>query len=291
MTRYRWVAARKAEGFPTKPACDVAGVSRQAFYDWSVRQKSGPSPAELADAELVGVMHSIHAESGGAYGSPRVTAQLRRRGRRVNHKRVERLMRRNGICGIHKRRKPRFKGSADTRSAPEDLVRRRFRPGLPDKVWAGDITYVPTGQGWLHLAVVLDVGYSMAPDMATPLVVDALDTAAASRGGRTAGVVFHSDRGPQYLSRDFSSALRLHQMRQSAGRVGNCWDNSVVESFFSSLKRELVSQTRFATRDHARREIFAWIGRYNTRRIHSVLDYHTSTEWEDHHRQRPNQAA
>ena len=203
MTRYRWVVARKAKGFPTKPACDVAGVSRQAFYDWSVGRKAGPGPKELADAELVGVICSIHADSGGAYGSPRATAQLRRQGRRVNHKRVERLIRYNGICGIHKRCKPRFKGSSDTGSAAEDLVRRWFRPGPPDKVWASDITYVPTGEGWLHLVVVLDVGsrrivgYSKAPDIAAPLVVDALDTAAVSRGGRTAGVVFHSDRGPQ----------------------------------------------------------------------------------------------
>ncbi len=133
MTRYRWVAARKAEGFPTKPACDAAGVSRQAFYDWSARHKAGPSPRELADAELVGAIRAVHAESGGAYGSPRVTAQLRRQGRRANRKRVERLMRRNGICGIHKRRKPRLKGSGPSGSAPEDLVRRRFRPGRPDR--------------------------------------------------------------------------------------------------------------------------------------------------------------
>ena len=297
MTRYLWVAARRAEGFPTAVSCRVAGVSRQAFYDWAARLKEGPSPAELADAELVGAIRAVHAESGGAYGSPRVTAQLRRQGRRVNHKRVERLMRLNGICGIHKRRTPRFTGSAGTRSAPEDLVRRRFRPGRPDRVWAGDITYIPTGQGWLHLAVVLDigsrriVGYSMAPHMAAPLVIDALDTAAASRGHRTAGVTFHSDRGPQYLSRDFASALRRHNMRQSAGRVGNCWDNSVVESFFATLKRELVTQTRFATRNQARQEIFAWIGRYNNRRIHSTLEYLTPTEWEDHHRQPLEQAA
>ena len=292
MTRYKWVAARKAEGFPTKPACETAGVSRQAFYEWAVRHKAGPSPAELA-----GAIRGIHAGSGGAYGSPRVTARLRRQGRRVNHKCVERLMRANGICGFHKGRNPRWKRSNDTRSVPEDLVRQRFRPGPPDAIWAGDITYVPTGRGWLHLAVVVDVGslrligYSMAPDMAAPLVVDALDTATASRGHRTAGVVFHSDRGPQHLSRDFASALCRHKMRQSAGRVGNCWGNSVVESFFASLKRELVTQTRFATRNQTRRKIFAWIGRYNTRRIHSTLDYHTPTEWEYHHRQPLEQAA
>ncbi|WP_420436872.1 IS3 family transposase [Candidatus Poriferisocius sp.] len=297
MTRYRWVAARKAEGFPTTKACRAAGVSRQAFYDWSGQQASGLSAKASADAELVAAIRSIHADSGGAYGSPRVTAELRRQGRRVNPKRVCRLMRLHGICGIHKRRKPRWKVAGGSRPAPADLVRRDFRPGQPDRVWAGDITYIPTGQGWLHLAVVLDlgsrrvVGYSMAADMAARLVVDALDTAAASRGGRTGGVIFHSDRGPQYLSGDFASALARHGMRQSAGRVANCWDNSVAESFFSSLKRELVTQTRFATRDQARREVFSWIGRYNTRRIHSTLHYQTPTEWENHHRQRLNQAA
>ena len=297
MTRYLWVAARRAGGFPTTAACRAAGVSRQAFYDWSGQQASGPSAKASADAELVDVIKQVHADSGGAYGSPRVTAELRRQGRRVNRKRVCRLMRLHGICGIHKRRRPRWRGAGGSRPAPADLVRRDFRPGPPDRVWAGDITYIPTGQGWLHLAVVLDlgsrrvVGYSMAPHMAAQLVIDALDTAAASRGGDVKGVIFHSDRGPQYLSGDFASALARHGMSQSAGRVANCWDNSVAESFFATLKRELVTQTRFSSRDQARREVFAWIGRYNTRRIHSTLDYQTPTEWEEHHRQRLNQAA
>ena len=261
-------------------------------------KRAGPCPAELAEAELVWAIKQVRADSGGACGSPRVTAQLRRLGRRVNRKRVERLMGLHGICGIHKRRKPRWKRSGGgLRPAPADLVRRDFRSGAPDQTWAGDITYIPTGQGWLHLAAALDVGsrkligYSMAHHTRAELVVDALDTAAATRSGRTAGAAFHSDRGPQHLSGDFASALARHKMRQSAGRVGNCWDNSIVEPFFSSLKRELVTQTRFATRDQARREVFAWIGRYNNRRIHSTLDYLTPTEWEKHHRQRLNQAA
>ena len=228
MTRHLWVTARRAEGFPTTAACRAAGVSRQAFYDWAARQEAGPSPAELAEAELVDAIKQIHADSGGAYGSPRVTAELRRQGRRVNPKRVCRLMRLHGICGIHKRRRPRWKVAGGSHPAPADLVRRRFRPGRPDRVWAGDIAYIPTGQGWLHLAVVLDVGsrrvvgYSMAQHMAAQLVIDALDTTAASRSGRTAGVIFHTDRGPQYLSGDFASALTRHGMSQSAGRVANC---------------------------------------------------------------------
>ena len=118
----------------------------------------------------------------------------------------------------------------------------------------------------------------MAPHMAAQLVIDALDTAAASRSGRTAGVIFHTDRGPQYLSGDFASAPTRHGMSQSAGRAANCWDNSAVESFFSSLKGELVTQTRFSSRDEAHRAVFSWIGRYNTRRIHSTLDYRRPTK-------------
>lgn len=118
----------------------------------------------------------------------------------------------------------------------------------------------------------------MAPDVPARLVVDALDTAVAGRGGHTTGIVFHSDRGSQYLSGDYSKALARHGMRQSTGRVANCWDNSVAESFFATLKRELADRNRFATRDQARREIFEWIGRYNTHRIHTTLNYQTPTE-------------
>lgn len=291
MTRYRWVAARKAEGFPTTVACRVAQVTRQGFYAWCRRSAGRPSAVEVAEAELVSEIRGIHADSDGAYGSPRVTVELRRRGRRVNRKRVERLMRCHDIVGVHSRRRPRWRRGADGAVAPADLVRRDFAPGAPDVIWAGDITFIPTSEGWLHLAVVLDVGsrrlvgYAMATHMRARLVVDALEMAAAARGGRTAGIVFHSDRGPQYLAQEHATALARHGMRQSAGRVGNCWDNSVVESFFASLKRELVHQRRFVTREQARREIFTWLGRYNTQRLHSSLNYQTPTEWEDHHRQ------
>ena len=203
MTRYCWVASRKAEGFSTTAACRVAGVTRQGFYGWCARQGTGPSAKEAADVELVDAIKQVHADSGGVYGSPRVTAALRRRGRVVNHKRVERLMGVHGICGIYKRRRPRWRASVGVRQAPPDLVRRDFHAGQPDRVWAGDITYIATAQGWLYLAVVLDVGsrrvigYSMNTHMAAELVIDAVDTAAATRGGRCAGVIFHSDRGPQ----------------------------------------------------------------------------------------------
>ena len=203
MTRYRWVTARRAEGFPTALCCRVARVSRQAFYDWRAARRAGPTGRERAEAALVAEIREIHADSDGAYGSPRVTAELRSRGHRVNAKRVERLMRAHEIAGIRQRRPKRT--TTPARSAPKlpDLLRRDFSPGAPDRAWCSDITYIRTGEGWLYLAVVLDVGsrrllgYAMGDRIDTRLVRGALDMAAAARAGRTAGVVFHSDHGSQ----------------------------------------------------------------------------------------------
>ena len=174
-------------------------MSRQGFYDWQRRCAALPSATELAEVDLVAEIRRIHADSGGTYGSPRVTAELGRRGRRVNHKRVERLMGLWSIVGVHKRRRRRLCGTgAGVGVAPADPVRRDFAPGAPDTVWAGDITFIPIERGWLHLAVVLDlgsrrlIGYSMATDMRAQLVLDALDMATGARGGRTVGIVFHS---------------------------------------------------------------------------------------------------
>ena len=206
MTRYRWVAARKAEGFPITIACKVAQVSRQAFSDWRARQAAGPSPAALAEAALVAEIRQVHDEFDRIYGEPRVTAELARRGRRVNHKRVERLMRAHGIVGVHKPAKVRTTIPAEGAPPLPDLIGRRFDPGAPDVAWVGDITYVPTGEGWLYLASVLDLGsrrllgYSMADHMRTELVTNALTMAAGARGGVTTGIIFHGDRGSQYLS-------------------------------------------------------------------------------------------
>jgi putative transposase len=184
VTRYRWVTARKAEGFPITLACQVAKVSRQAFGDWRARQAAGPSDAERAEAALVAEIREIHDEFDGTYGEPRVTTELARRGRTVNHKRVERLMRVNGIVGVHKPARVRTTIPAEDAPPLPDLIGRRFEVGAPDVAWVGDITYVPTGEGWLYLASVLDLGsrrllgYSMADHMRTELVVDALTMAA-----------------------------------------------------------------------------------------------------------------
>jgi putative transposase len=291
VTRYRWVAARKAEGFPTTAACKVAEVSRQAFYDWLAAEAAGPSERQLAEVALVAEIRKVHADFDGTYGESRVTPELARRGIVVNHKRVERLMRVHGIVGVHKPAKVRTTIPAEENPPIPDRVERNFTPSAPDIAWCSDITYIPTGEGWLYLASVLDLGsrrllgYSMADHMRTELVIDALDMAAGARGGVTAGIIGHSDRGSQYLSHDYQARLGELGMLASVGRTGVCWDNSVAESFWSSLKRELVHRYRFATRAEARRAIFGWINRYNHRRLHSSLGYIPPIEWETNYRQ------
>ncbi len=291
MTRYWWVTARKAEGFPITMACAVAGVSRQAFGDWRQRIAAGLTAAQAAEAELVGVMRAIHAESDATYGEPRMTEELERRGRPVNHKRVRRLMRLHGIVGVFKPAKVRTTIPAEENPPIPDLIGRRFAPGRLDVAWCGDITYIPTGEGWLYLASVLDLGsrrllgYAMADHMRTELVADALEMAAATRGGHVGGIIFHGDRGSQYMSGEYQRLIARLEMLQSVGRTGVCFDNAVAESFWSSLKRELVHRYRFADRASARRAIFAWINRYNHRRLHSSLGYMPPIEWEQLYRQ------
>jgi putative transposase len=230
VTRYWWVTARKAEGFPTTMACTAAGVSRQAFYDWVARQAAGPTPAQLAEARLVAEMRKIHDELDDTYGSPRMTPELANRGLCVNHKRVERLMRAHRIVGVFKPAKVRTTIPAEVNPPLPDLVGRRFAPGRPDVIWCGDITYVRTGEGWLYVASVLDLGsrrllgYAMAHHMRTELIADALKMAAATRGGITAGIIFHGDRGSQYLSGDYRQLIADLKMVQSVGRTGVCWD-------------------------------------------------------------------
>lgn len=303
MTRYRWVDSRKAEGFMVTDACAVAQVSTSAFYAWHATASCGPTAAELEEAYLINAIVDVHRDSGGSYGAPRVTAALRRAGWRINRKRVERLMRTNDIVGLHQRRKLRTTIPAEQAPPVPDLLGRGFTPGRPDVAWCGDITYLRTAEGWLFLASVLDLGsrrllgYSMADHMRTELVADALDMAVAARGGPASvgDVIFHSDRGSQYLSGDYQHKLAGLGMRQSAGRTGVRWDNSVAEAFWSSLKREIDHQRPFATRAQARRTIFGWINWYNRARLHSSLAYQSPAEWEHryrhHHTRRGTKAA
>lgn len=270
----------------------MAQVSTSAFYEWLAAGRHGPTPAELNEAYLLNAIIDIHRGSGGTYGVARVAAALRRAGWPVNRKRVERLMRENNVVGLHQRRGVRTTIPAETVPPVPDLLGRGFSPGQPDVAWCADITYLRTGEGWLFLASVLDLGsrrlwgYSMADHMRTELVAGALDMAVAARGG-PAGVdevIFHSDRGSQYLSAAYQQQLAELGIRQSVGRTGVCWDNSVAEAFWSSLKRELLHRRPFVTRADARRAIFAWINGYNRARLHSTLAYPSPLEWEQRYR-------
>jgi putative transposase len=291
VSRYACVADQKAAGFPVTTACEAAGVSTSGFYDWAARSAAEPTEREIAEGELVELMREIFDASDGNYGVPRMHRELRRGGLTVNVKRVRRLMRLQGMAGRFRRRRCRTTFPGPDGYQIPDLVQRGFAPGAPDVAWCQDITYIPTGEGWLYLASVLDLGsrrmlgYSMADHMRTELVLDALGMAVAARDGDVAGVIGHADRGSQYTSNDYLDFCQLHQIRPSVGRTGVCWDNAVAESFWESLKRECLQGRVFATRAEARRAIFGWINWYNSKRLHSSLDHAPPLEWEQQYRQ------
>jgi putative transposase len=291
VSRYRCVDAQQAVGFPVVAACRAAGVSASAFDAWAASCKQRPRVAEQAEAELVAKIRTIHAESGGTYGSPRVTAELRRRGWMVNHKRVERLMATHGIVG-HRPRRRRGLTKADTATPPApDLVGRLFAPAQPDRIWVGDLTYIPTDEGWLYLAAGLDrasrrlLGWSMGQHHDAGLVGDALEAAVATRGRhRMDATIFHSDRGREYTSAACIDVCERLGLRRSMGRTGSCLDNAVAESFFATLKVELVDRHHYRTRAQARASIFRWIAWYNQRRLHSTNNDLPPLDWELQHR-------
>lgn len=286
MSRYRHVSAMKAEGFPVQAACAAAEISTSAYYDWVAKVAGGPSEAERDEALLINEIMNVHRHLDDTYGSPRMTGELGRRGHCVNHKRVERLMAENAIYARDGRRKKVRTTIPDVSAPPlPDLVKRDFSVGEPGRRTCGDITYIGTDEGWLYLADVLDlgsrrvVGFAMDQRMPAELVMAAMTMAIATRGG-VESMVFHHDRGSQYLSRDFRDLCDRHDINQSVGRIGSSQDNAVAESFWASLKRELVSRCRFATRADARRAIIAWINHYNTVRLHSSLGNVPPIEWE-----------
>jgi putative transposase len=291
VSRYACVDAQQAAGFPVTMACDAAGVSTSGFYDHKARVAAGPSKRQVAEAEIVALMREIYTGSDGNYGVPRMWRALRRGGIVINIKRVQRLMRVHGLAGRFRRRTVRTTFPGPDGYVIGDLVGRQFAPGAPDVAWCQDITYIATGEGWLFLASVLDlgsrrlVGYSMAGHMRTELVTDALTMAVAARGGNVAGVIAHADRGTQYTSNEYLDFCLAHQLRPSVGRTGVCYDNAVAESFWESLKRECIQDRVFATRADARRAIFRWLNWYNTSRLHTSLDGIPPIEWEQQYRQ------
>jgi len=297
VSRYRFVSAMKAEYFPVQAACEAAEVSTSAYYDW-LAHSAGPTDAEWDEALVVNEMRRVHDELDDTYGSPRMTDELRDRGFCANHKRVERLMAEHGIYA-HDGRRRKIRTTIPDVSAPPlpDLVGRDFSVGLPGERTCGDITYIPTGEGWLYLADVLDlgsrrvVGYAMEGHMRSELVEAALEMAVEARGGDVEGMIFHHDRGSQYMGQDFRELCEAHKIAQSVGRIGSSQDNAAAESFWATLKRELVHRCRFATRAEARRAIIVWINHYNALRRHSSIGNISPIEWELRYARRQLQAA
>jgi transposase InsO family protein len=285
---YTFIAEEQADSaceWSLTEMCRVLEVSRSGFYDW---QNRGPSQRDLDDRVLTGEIELIYVASSETYGVPRMTAWLVKQGFEVNHKRVARIMRELGIEGESGRRRVKTTIVDKGASAADDHVKRDFNPPAPNVKWCGDITYLHTGEGWLYLATVIDlfsrrvIGWAAADHMRTELVADALTMAVATRGGDVAGVVFHSDRGSVYTSRTFGELCDSHRVVQSMGATGVCWDNSVAESWFGTMKRELAHRRRWATRADARRDLIRWIeGWFNSRRLHSSNNYTSPIDWEN----------
>lgn len=259
------------------------GLKKSRYYAWRGR---GPTDSELDDAYLADRIHVLWKKSAETYGYRRIKHQLAREGLYVNDKRVRRLMRLCGIQGHVPRMKRRvYQVEAVGVHAP-DLVRRDWNPTEPNLLWVADITYIRTWQGWLYLAVIMDacsrriVGWSMQPHMRTELVQHALDMAVARRRP-AAGLVHHTDHGSQYTALTFGAELRKHDIEASMGRVRTCYDNAVAESFFATLKKDLINRYSWPTRLDAQQAIFDFIERwYNNERLHSTLGYLTPAEYE-----------
>lgn len=285
MKVYPFIAAEKAAGHHVLRACTLLSVSRSAYYQWS---KHVPSRRARADAALAGQIRRHYQQSRETYGAPRIHERLRQEGVQTSRKRVARLMAEGGLCGRRRRRSRRTTLPGEERVQAHDLLGRGFSPAAValDQAWVGDITYLRTWEGWAYLATVIDlasrrvVGFAVADHMRTSLVSDAL-TMALTQRRPTAGLIFHSDRGSQYTSAAFRDLLAKHHIRQSLSRPRQCWDNAVAESFFATLKTELIYRTTLPTVAAARSSVFEYIEVfYNRQRIHSTLGYQSPTAYE-----------
>jgi putative transposase len=292
--RFRFVDEyRNAHG--VKRMCDVLGWDRSGYYTWHKNKETRQQRVDKEE-ELARQIRGLHTDSRGAYGALRITRALRVQGHVVNRKRVARVMRERQISGIT-RRKSRSLTKPDRAATPApDLIQRDFTAPMPGLKLVGDITCLPTAEGWLYLATVIDlctrevVGWSMADHMRTQLVDDAIRMAHA--GGHTAGnAIFHTDRGSQYTSVQFRETLAELDVRQSTGRTGSCFDNAAAESFFAVLKSE-IGTTAWPTRTQARQDVFGWIAQYyNRERIHSTIGYLTPYQARTRYQQRLDLAA
>jgi putative transposase len=280
---YSFIAAEKTN-YPVAVMCRVLGVNRSAFHNW---ERRAPSDRALTDAWLTEKIRGIHERSRGVYGAPRVHAELRlEHGIRVGRKRVARLMKAAGIAGIRPRKRWRTTIRIPGIIPATDLVGRQFRPDRPNVLWVADITYMRSGEGWLYLAAVEDVysrlivGWSLATHMRSSLVVDALQMALARRRPDP-GLIHHSDQGGQYVSLAFGRAAREAGVAVSMGSRGDAYDNAVAETFFATLKKELVNRRAWPSRLELQSAVFEYIEAfYNRQRRHSTLDMLSPANYE-----------
>lgn len=276
------IESKKAE-YPVTMMCRLLGVSRSGYYAWRARVRTKRS---RDNAGWVSVIRKAHRASGGTYGSPRIYEALRHSPEAPGRHRIARLMRQHGIVGRPKRRYRQTTDSTHDDPIAPNLLGRCFDVKRPNRIWVGDITYIATGEGWLYLAVLLDlysrrvVGWSMGDDLATELALRALRMALGRRE-IAPGLIHHTDRGCQYSSGDYQDALARSGLVCSMSRKGDCWDNAVAESFFGTLKTELVHRSAWSSRAEARADLYAYLeGFYNLRRLHSTLGYRSPADFE-----------
>lgn len=273
--KFTCIEAEKAN-FPVRLMCRMLAVSPSGFYAWSRRE---PSKRALDDQRLAVEVAEVHKRSRCRYGSPRIHRELRTAGKRIGRKRVARLMRKQGLVARPKRRFRRTTDSTHGNQPAPNLLERNFVATAPDQTWVTDITYIWTKEGWLYLAAVIDlfsrrvVGWAVSERIDAKLCCEAMRNALLSRRPAP-GLILHSDRGSQFVSKDFVKLVDGHGVVQSMSRKGDCWDNAVAESFNGTIKGELVEEEDFTTRAQARRAIFEYIeGFYNSIRLHSYLGY------------------
>jgi putative transposase len=273
---FQFIADNASCDWPVGWMCEALEVSESGYYGWGARPVSA---ADQRRADLVAAIREIHAEVKGRYGSPRMTVELNNRGHACTENTVAKLMTDHQIRAVTSRRVVRTTDSRHALPVADNVLDRNFDPDAPNRVWSADLTYIPTGEGWLYLAVVEDlfsrmiVGWSMDQTITSRLVVDALDMAVRRRVPG-AGLLAHSDRGSQYVSDHYQGLLRRQGITCSMSRVAQCWDNAPVESFFGRLKGELVDQHAYTTREQAKASIFEYIEVfYNRVRLHSSLGY------------------